>query len=140
MNIVLDAGQYDQYYLLEKANQCVVCGRADSVLRKNVVPHDYRRHFPLALKDHKSHDVLLLCAECHARSNAHDHALRRRLADLSGAPIGQQRDVKVVRDDRSAGVQRAANALLQSQHALPPAPRPPPPPEGRRCGGRSYCD
>lgn len=27
-------------------------------LRKNVIPHEYRKHFPTEMKDHNSHDVL----------------------------------------------------------------------------------
>jgi hypothetical protein len=38
-----DAGQY---YTQEKANCCVVCGKNESYIRKNVVPREYRRHFP----------------------------------------------------------------------------------------------
>ena len=41
---------YDQYYLLEKSNMCVVCGSKDSILRKNIVPHEYRRNFPTFFK------------------------------------------------------------------------------------------
>lgn len=32
-----------EYYLTEKENICVVCGRKDSYIRKNVVPHEYRK-------------------------------------------------------------------------------------------------
>ena len=44
------SSEYDRYYLMDKANKCVVCGQVNSVLRKNIVPHDYRRHFPAFLK------------------------------------------------------------------------------------------
>ena len=37
------------------------------------------RHFPSLLKEHKSHDVLLLCVTCHQRSNLHDSELKRHL-------------------------------------------------------------
>jgi hypothetical protein len=30
-----------------------------------VVPSCYRRNFPAQLKSHRSHDVVLLCFECH---------------------------------------------------------------------------
>ena len=33
-----------EYYLTEKENICVVCGRKDSYIRKNVVPHEYRKY------------------------------------------------------------------------------------------------
>ena len=38
-SIVLFLGEY---YLSVKPNICVVCGKQDSYLRKNVVPHEYR--------------------------------------------------------------------------------------------------
>ena len=37
------------------------------------------RHFPALLKEHKSHDVLLMCVTCHQRSNLHDNELKRHL-------------------------------------------------------------
>ena len=44
------SSEYDQYYLLDKVNKCVVCGKDESFLRKNIVPHEYRKHFPEHLK------------------------------------------------------------------------------------------
>lgn len=43
------------YYLMVKENLCVVCGKRDSYIRKNVIPHEYRKHFPIEMKDHNSH-------------------------------------------------------------------------------------
>lgn len=37
------------------------------------------RHFPALFKEHKSHDVLLMCVACHQRSNMLDNDLKRRL-------------------------------------------------------------
>ena len=39
-------GRAGEYYLTEKTNNCVVCGKEDSYLRKYIVPHEYRKHFP----------------------------------------------------------------------------------------------
>lgn len=39
-------GEVGKYYQTPKENKCVVCGEKDSYIRKNVVPRDYRRHFP----------------------------------------------------------------------------------------------
>lgn len=39
-------GDVGKYYQMAKENKCVVCGAKDSYIRKNVVPRDYRRHFP----------------------------------------------------------------------------------------------
>lgn len=39
-------GDVGKYYLTPKENNCVVCGNTDQLIRKNVVPKEYRRHFP----------------------------------------------------------------------------------------------
>lgn len=39
-------GEVGKYYQTPKENQCVVCGQRDSFIRKNVVPREYRKHFP----------------------------------------------------------------------------------------------
>ncbi|XP_057223191.1 exonuclease 3'-5' domain-containing protein 2 isoform X2 [Malurus melanocephalus] len=86
------------YYLTVKENLCVVCGKRESYIRKNVVPHEYRRHFPIQMKDHNSHDVLLLCTSCHAISNYYDNHLKQQLAEEFGAPIGSEEGVRLLED------------------------------------------
>ena len=49
-----------------------MCGRHGDYLRHNVVPHCYRSHFPLEMKTHLSHDVVLLCQACQAACNSAD--------------------------------------------------------------------
>ncbi|XP_024131129.1 exonuclease 3'-5' domain-containing protein 2 isoform X2 [Oryzias melastigma] len=110
--------QHD-YYLTEKENLCVVCGKADSYIRKNIVPHEYRRHFPTELKDHNSHDILLLCTACHAASNVHDGVLKQLLADEFSAPQGCEEGVRVWEDSDRRRVRSAARALLSSGDGLP---------------------
>ncbi|XP_076164797.1 exonuclease 3'-5' domain-containing 2 isoform X2 [Ptiloglossa arizonensis] len=80
-------GEVGQYYTQIKVNQCVVCGDSEKFIRKNVVPREYRKYFPLVMKTHQSHDVLLLCPSCHEISKRHDLQLRRKLADMSDAPL-----------------------------------------------------
>ena len=41
------------------------------------------------MKAHQSHDVLLLCPDCHEVSNRHDLDLRRQLADMCDAPLAR---------------------------------------------------
>lgn len=80
-------GEVGQYYTQVKVNQCVVCGTSEKFIRKNVVPREYRKYFPLVMKAHQSHDILLLCPMCHEISNCHDLQLRRKLADMCDAPL-----------------------------------------------------
>ncbi|XP_034193560.1 exonuclease 3'-5' domain-containing 2 [Osmia lignaria lignaria] len=80
-------GEVGQYYTQVKLNQCVVCGTSEKFIRKNVVPREYRKYFPVVMKAHQSHDILLLCPSCHETSNCNDLQLRKKLADMCDAPL-----------------------------------------------------
>ncbi|XP_061105545.1 exonuclease 3'-5' domain-containing protein 2 isoform X1 [Conger conger] len=111
------------YYLTAKENLCVVCGKTDSYIRKNIVPHEYRRHFPAEMKDHNSHDILLLCTACHGASNVHDGQLKQALAEEHGAPLGCEEGVRVLEDSDRRRVRSAARALVTAGDGLPPSRR-----------------
>uniref|UniRef100_A0A182Q6Q7 Exonuclease 3'-5' domain-containing protein 2 n=1 Tax=Anopheles farauti TaxID=69004 RepID=A0A182Q6Q7_9DIPT len=113
-----------RYYLNTKENICVVCGANESFNRKNIVPRDYRKHFPVIMKEHVSHDVLLLCAECHQRSSIFDERLRQELAELCSAPLaGQKNGSKEIRIESMAEIRKAARALLHNATKIPPERR-----------------
>lgn len=80
-------GDVGRYYQKPKENRCVVCGRRDAYIRKNVVPREYRKHFPVVMKSHTSHDILLLCPNCHQLSNISDNKIRNKLAVTCEAPL-----------------------------------------------------
>ncbi|EDO46953.1 predicted protein, partial [Nematostella vectensis] len=110
----------DKYYLTFKQNICVVCGQGDSYLRKNIVPHEYRRHFPLCMKDHHSHDIVLMCPECHRVSAFHDEHLRQRLAREYDAPLGNKELSRVIHDPILTKIRSAAKALIHAGDKIPP--------------------
>jgi len=116
-------GKAGEYYLSVKPNICVVCGAEESYLRKNVVPHEYRRYFPAVMKDHQSHDVLLMCVQCHQISNLHDASLRAQLALECQAPIGTENDVKLRDNFDLKRVKSAGRALKNSKNNLPQSRR-----------------
>jgi len=112
-------GDAGKYYLEVKDNCCVVCGKNNSYLRKYVVPHDYRKHFPEIFREHQSHDILLMCVPCHKISQAHDFALRQELAELCNAPINAKEDLKEYLNSDLHSVKSACKALLQTKHMIP---------------------
>lgn len=101
---------------------CVLCHMLMStafwvgLLRKNVVPHEYRKHFPIEMKDHNSHDVLLLCTSCHAISNYHDNHLKQQLAKEFQAPIGSEEGLRLLEDPERRQVRSGARALLNTEN------------------------
>lgn len=108
-----------KYYIQERQNVCVVCGQGHSYIKKNVVPHEYRKHFPNVLKDHQSHDVVLLCMRCHRVSNSHDAVLKDMLARECNAPIGREGGRKVTVDPLRRTVRNAGGALLRTRSTIP---------------------
>ncbi|XP_050341446.1 exonuclease 3'-5' domain-containing protein 2 [Bactrocera neohumeralis] len=113
-------GDVGRYYQNPKENRCVVCGRRDPLSRKNVVPREYRKHFPVVMKSHTSHDVLLLCPECHQLSNIYDLKMRTKLAEQCNAPFTKDESaVKFIELPELKQVKSAARALLQSQNEIP---------------------
>lgn len=113
-------GEVGKYYTQVKINQCVVCGRSEKFIRKNVVPREYRKYFPLVMKAHQSHDVLLLCPSCHEISNCHDLQLRRKLADMCNAPLaGPLSHIRNKYMNNWRKLQSAVKALRERPTLLP---------------------
>lgn len=83
------------------------------------MPHEYRRHFPTEMKDHNSHDILLLCTSCHGASNVHDGFLKQQLAEEFAAPQGCEEGVRLLEDSDRRRVRSAARALLKAGDDLP---------------------
>lgn len=101
------------YYLQNKENVCVVCGKDKDYVRKIIVPQEYRKYFPTVLKDHSSHDVLLLCINCHLQSALYDDALKHQLAVECDAPLESGRSTRAYLNHDLSKVVSAARALLR---------------------------
>lgn len=112
-------GEVGEYYRTAKENRCVVCGNTEELIRKNVVPHEYRKFFPAVMKDKTSHDVVLLCINCHRISNMCDVNVRQMLNQKCDAPL----DLKLSPEEtivarQLVSNQRTARALL-TQKKIP---------------------
>ena len=74
----------DKFYQTGKKNICVVCGADDNLVRYYIVPQCYRKLFPKRVKNHSSHDIVLLCnndnTECHNKANLNEENLRAKLS------------------------------------------------------------
>ncbi|XP_029649565.1 exonuclease 3'-5' domain-containing protein 2 [Octopus sinensis] len=107
------------YYQQEKENICVVCGKPENYLRKNIIPHEYRKYFPSIMKDHVSHDILLMCPTCHQKACASDVTLRQKLAEECDAPLTAGTVNKSLIDVDLAKIRSAAKALMTNSHKIP---------------------
>lgn len=105
----------DVFYLSEKNNACVVCGSHEQLTRHHVVPHCYRKFFPDELKSHSSHDILVMCVDCHEKYEACALDLRYEIAEEYGMPIAGILNV----DQPALQARKAAYALKEYRDKMP---------------------
>lgn len=74
--------------------------------------YDFFRYFPALLKDHSSHDVLLLCISCHLKCADYETELRQRLVVECNAPLDSGKDAKRHVDQDLAKVVSAAKYVI----------------------------
>ena len=60
------------------------------------------------MKDHSSHDVVLLCITCHLESAIYEGLLRQQLAQECDAPLDSGKDSKRMQDQDLAKVVSAS--------------------------------
>lgn len=77
-----------EFGLTEMQNHCVCCGTKEFLTRHHVVPHEYRKHFPLEIKSHNFHDVLSVCVTCHANYERKADELKKSISLQYKSPIG----------------------------------------------------
>ncbi|CAI0550648.1 unnamed protein product [Linum tenue] len=77
----------NDFYIQSKRNICVSCGEGGHYLRYRVIPSCYRIHFPEHLKSHRSHDIVLLCVDCHEVAHAAAEKHKRKIAIEYGIPL-----------------------------------------------------
>ncbi|VFQ62172.1 unnamed protein product [Cuscuta campestris] len=77
----------NDFYIQSKKNICVGCGEGNHYLRYRIIPSCYRMHFPEHLKSHRSHDIVLLCVDCHEIAHAAAERFKKKIAAEYGIPL-----------------------------------------------------
>ena len=70
------------------------------------------RHFPSIMRNHQSHDILLMCIPCHKLGGFYDLGLRRKLGEMCNAPVSDKDDTKMFLDADAKKIKAAARALV----------------------------
>lgn len=99
----------DNYYLSDKENICVVCGSCENLTKHHIIPKCFRKHFPLRIKGNSSHDLLLLCVECHEYYEIHASKLKKQI-------VG---DVDFNEDISKIRAVKAAKTLVAHKEIIP---------------------
>jgi len=69
------------YLRTPKQNICVSCGSDGHHMRHYIVPYSYRSLFPEEYKSHMSHDIVIVCPDCHV---CIDRETKRRMNRIEG--------------------------------------------------------
>lgn len=78
----------DEFYLIPRENQCVVCGSRKKLNIHHILPDRYRNLFPKRFKAGNSHDIVSICVECHKTyENPFAIQLTQEIANKFNAPI-----------------------------------------------------
>ncbi|KAL1555506.1 protein RRP6-like 3 isoform X1 [Salvia divinorum] len=77
----------NDFYIQKKKNICVGCGEGNHYLRYRIIPSCYRIHFPEHLKSHRSHDIVLLCVDCHEIAHSAAEKYKKHVAAEFGIPL-----------------------------------------------------
>lgn len=78
--------------LSQMKNHCVVCNTENYLTRHHVIPICYRKWFPIELKSHNFHDVLLMCVDCHDTYERKADELKNQLSIEYNSPISGEYD------------------------------------------------
>lgn len=107
----------ETYTSSPKSNSCVACGVSGHMMRHYIVPYAYRCLLPNRYKSHQSHDVVILCPQCHLYCEQSYHEHRNQLEDsLRTDPATASRNHI---DPHQQHVRSAALALLRWKAKLP---------------------
>lgn len=99
----------DDFYLQEMTNQCVGCGHSGGLVRFSIVPHSFRSQLPKRLREHSSHDIVLLCLQCFKLVS--DASSARRQLLFAEANIEEHSHMKCPINAHKERARKAARAL-----------------------------
>ncbi|KAG8387041.1 hypothetical protein BUALT_Bualt03G0211800 [Buddleja alternifolia] len=102
----------NDFYIQSKKNICVGCGEGNHYLRYRIIPSCYRMHFPERLKSHRSHDIVLLCVDCHEIAHAAAEKYKRQVAEEFGIPLFVR---KVVDSDETQDISASSLPISTSE-------------------------
>jgi hypothetical protein len=71
----------NEFSLLVKHNQCVICGSPSELSLHHVIPYCIKRHFPSEKKEHTSEWCVLCCETCHIKAELPVRMLYKSLQD-----------------------------------------------------------
>lgn len=100
----------NDFYIQSKKNICVGCGEGNHYLRYRIIPSCYRIHFPEHLKSHRSHDIVLVCVDCHEKAHSAAEKYKKKVASEFGIPLFVH---KVVNSNEEHDVSGSSTSVMK---------------------------
>jgi len=111
-----DHSNFDNdFYVTDRTNQCVICGAQENYLRFHIIPTLYRQNFPEEMKSHRSHDVVLLCFNCHEVANRAVDKFKKKLAEEYDVPMIMISEGLLIKSQVEQVKKNAGNLLKHSE-------------------------
>ncbi len=118
------------YLRTAKRNVCVACGGDGYIIRHYIVPYSYRSLLPPEYKSHMSHDIVILCPDCHLDCERHSKRRMKRIeselrkkkeimSEGAGDVIGRNEIEPVIEDPYLGHVRSCAVALAKWKDTMP---------------------
>jgi hypothetical protein len=110
------------YLRSAKRNICVACGRDGHIIRHYIVPYAYRSLLPPEYKSHMSHDIVILCPDCHLDCERHSKRRMKRMENelRKKGMISERNDIDQFVEDAHLGhVRSCAVALVKWRDTMP---------------------
>mmetsp|Transcript_23268 Transcript_23268/g.39637 ORF Transcript_23268/g.39637 Transcript_23268/m.39637 type:complete len:281 (-) Transcript_23268:55-897(-) len=112
------------YLRSAKQNICVSCGSDGHHIRHYIVPYAYRSLLPDDYKSHMSHDIVILCPDCHVRcERSTKKRMKRMETDLRMKMVTTDGDdafcSPVIEDAHLYHVRSCAIALVRWKDTIP---------------------
>jgi len=105
----------DAFYLADRKNECSVCGEngENTLTKHHIVPYCYRKYFPISLKRHVYHDVVLMCQECHWKYEESANVRKKQLHKRYDVPMHRNGEVT---DDILLVAKQSADVILSGDY------------------------
>ena len=75
------------------------------------------------MRNHQSHDILLMCIPCHKLGGFYDLGHRRKLGEMCNAPVSDKDDTKMFLNANAKKIKAAARALVNDTEKRIPEER-----------------
>eukprot|EP01022_Parablepharisma_sp_SALTPOND_P023109 TRINITY_DN47_c0_g2_i14.p1 TRINITY_DN47_c0_g2~~TRINITY_DN47_c0_g2_i14.p1 ORF type:complete len:758 (-),score=54.79 TRINITY_DN47_c0_g2_i14:3031-5304(-) len=77
----------DLFELDERKNICVVCGSGQTLNWYHIIPIIYWQELPERHRSHRSHDIVLLCLDCHEKAVKYVNDTMKGLSEKYKVPL-----------------------------------------------------